>query len=113
MVDEVLVERVVGGDQHAGGGTAGPAGATEPLPERRGRAGVAGEEDRVEAAHVDAELERLGGRHPDEAPVAELLLERAPFVGEVAAAVRADGVGQRRVTEALAGEQRHELGGLA
>ena len=49
------------------------------LPHRRERAGEAVEHDRVEAADVDAELERVRGRDAEQPAARELELERAPL----------------------------------
>ena len=49
------------------------------LPHRRERAGEAVEHDRVEAADVDAELERVRGRDAEQRAARELALELAPL----------------------------------
>ena len=46
-------------------------------------------------ADVDAELERGGGDHAGEATREELVLDRSPLLGEVAAAVGAHAAGER------------------
>jgi len=85
-----LVELVVARDEHGRGaplGTAGPAGL---LPHRRERSREAVEHDRVEPADVDAELERVGGRHAEQAPAGQVELELAPFGREIAGPIRGD-----------------------
>ena len=59
----------------------GPPGL---LPHRRERAGKAVEDHRVEAADVDAELERVRGRDAEEPPARQVALELAPLLGQVA-----------------------------
>ena len=65
-------------------------GAPRLLPHRRERAGEAVEHDRVEAADVDAELERVRGRDAEQPAARELELELAALRREVAGAVRGD-----------------------
>ena len=111
VVHEIGVERVVAGDEHAERAPAGPPGAADLLPERRPGAGEAGDQHRVEPAHVDAELERVGRRHAQQPPAAQVVLERAPLLGEVAAAVGVDARRQQRVDlgEQLGRALRHLL----
>ena len=61
---------------------------------------------RVEPADVDAELEGVGGREPDELAAAQRVLERAALLGQVAAAVGRDLPGQRRVDLGRAAPRR-------
>ena len=97
VVHQVGVERVVAGHQHAERVAGAAAGPAELLPERRPGAREAGHHHRVEAADVDAELERVGGRQPEQLAAAQPLLEVAPLLGEVAAAVGRHPGRQRRV----------------
>ena len=107
-----LVELVVAGDEHRRGP---PSGASRPpglLAHRRERAREAVEHHRVEAADVDAELQRVRCRDAEQAAVAEPALELAPLLGQVAGAVRGDAVrpaGDRR-RQAAPGLGRDELG---
>ncbi len=105
VVDQVGVERVVAGDQHPQGVAGATSGPPQLLPERGAGAGEADHQDGVEAGDVDAELERVGGGQPDQLAAAQLVLELAPLLGEVAAAVGRDASGQGRVDlgEQLAG----------
>ncbi len=66
VVHQVGVQRVVAGDQHAQRVLAAAPGAADLLPQRRPGAGEAGHQHRVEAGDVDAELEGVGGREPDQ-----------------------------------------------
>ena len=60
MVDQVGVQRVVARHHHAERVAGAPAGAADLLPQRGAGAREAGEQHGVEAADVDAELERVG-----------------------------------------------------
>ena len=110
--DEVGVERVVAGDQHPERVAGAAAGAADLLPERRAGAGEAGHQHGVEAADVDAELEGVGGREAEQLAGAQLALELAALLGQVAAAVRRDARRQRGVdlAEQRGGGQRDLLG---
>ena len=90
MRDVPLVELVVAGDEHRGRAPVGAARAPGLLPHRRQRAREAVEHDRVEAADVDAELERVRGRDAEQPPARELELELAALRREVAGPVRGD-----------------------
>ena len=103
VVDEVGVERVVAGDQHPQGVLGAAAGTTQLLPQAGAGAGEPGHQHRVETAHVDAELEGVGGGQPQQLAAAQRLLEGAPLLGQVAAAVGGHAPCQRRVD---LGEQR-------
>ena len=74
----------------ADGAAVGAPGAAGLLPHRCERAGEAVEHDRVEAADVDAELERVRGRDAEQPAARELELERAALRREVAGPVRGD-----------------------
>ncbi len=97
MVDQVGVQGVVAGHEHAERVAAGPPGAAELLPQRGSGAGESAEQDGVEAGDVDAELQGVGRGQPDEPATAQRLLELSSLLGQVAAAVRRDPVRQRRV----------------
>src|SRR5690606_7002034 len=101
-----LIERHARGDEQREAGPLAPAAAPEALPERGDAARVAGADDRVEAADVDAELERVGRDHATNAAAAQPALDAAAGVGEVAAAVgldelRIDLVGLEPIAEVL------------
>ena len=112
VVDEVGVQRVVARHQHGEGVAGTPSGAAHLLPQRGAGAREAGEQDGVEAADVDAELERVGRGQAEQPPRAERLLELATLLGQVAAAVGRHLVDQRRVDlgEQAARGQRDRLG---
>ena len=97
VVDQIGVQRVVARHHHperVAGAAPGPA---DLLPQGRAGAGEAGEQHGVEAADVDAELERVGRGQAEQPAVAQRLLERAALLGEVAAAVGRHLVDQARV----------------
>ena len=97
MVDEEGVERFVASHQHAERLLAGPAGPAQLLLQRGAGAGEPDADDRVEPGHVDAELERVGAREAEQVAAAQPLLELAPLLRQVAAAVRRHRAGERRV----------------
>ena len=71
----------------------GPAsGTTHLLPGGCDGARVADADGRVQAADVDAKLERVGCDHAAHAAVAQSCLDLMPLVGQIAAPVAADGV---------------------
>ena len=98
VVDQVGVERVVAGDQHAEGVLAAAPGPADLLPQRRAGAREAGHQHGVEPGDVDAELEGVGGGQPEQPPAAQRLLERAALLGQVAAAVGRDPVRAARAS---------------
>ncbi len=112
MRHQVGVEGVVLGDEHAERVLGAPAGPTHLLPEGRAGPGEAGDQDGVEAADVDAELERVGRGQPDEVAAPQRGLERPALLRQVAAPVGRDPVRQRRVDlgQQLRRGQRHLLG---
>ena len=80
MVEVPLVELVVAGHEHRRRRLEGPAGPAGLLPERRQRAREPVEHDGVEAGHVDAELQRVGGGDAEQLALGEgrLQLRGAP-----------------------------------
>ncbi len=111
VVDQVGVQRVVTRHQDAEGVPTPAPGPADLLPERGAGAGIAGEEHRVEAVHVDAELEGVRGCQTDQPPRAQVGLDRATLLGKIAAAVRRHPGRQRRVDlgDEPAGGGRHLL----
>ncbi len=90
MVHEVGVEWIVAGDEHDQRSRAAAAGPAGLLPERRDGARESGDDDGVEAGDVHAEFECVGAGGTEQATVRQSRLELAPFLGEVAGAVRGD-----------------------
>ncbi len=87
VVGQVVVQRVVAGDEHHERlplRAAGPAGL---LPERGQRARVAGQQDGVQAGDVDAQLQGVGGRHPQQVTGRQRPLQLPALLGQVAAPV--------------------------
>ena len=66
MGDQVGVQRVVARHQDRRARPVAAAGPADLLPHRGAGAGEAGQQHGVEPADVDAELERVGGRQPDQ-----------------------------------------------
>ena len=90
VVDDVLVDRRAGGDEDRDARALPPSGPPELLPGGRDRPRVAGQDRDVEAADVDAELERVGGDDAEDLAVAQAVLDRPPLGRQVAAAIAAD-----------------------
>ena len=109
LAHEVLVERVLGRDEH-GEAVAAPAGAAPLLAQRGDRAREADRDHRVEQADVDPELERVGRGDAEQLALGEPPLDLAPLLGRVAGAV---GREARVVAEPLGGEAVDQLGRLA
>ena len=109
VVHQVAVERVVAGDEHRRGGAPGAARPARLLPERGPGPRPARDQHRVEAADVDAELERGGRGHAGDPPVPQPRLEAPAVVGQVARPVGGHRAG-RIAVERVAGGQRDGLG---
>ena len=90
MRDVPLVELVVAGHEHRGRPAIGAPRAPRLLPHRRQRSREAVEHHRIEAADVDAQLERVRGGDAEEAAAREVELELASLRREIAGAVRGD-----------------------
>ena len=84
VVDQVGVQRVVARRPAPPATAAGPPGPAGLLPQRGPGAGPAGEQHRVQAAHVDPELEGVGRGQPQQPALPQGLLEHAPVLGQVA-----------------------------
>ena len=95
VIEVPAVELVVAGHEDGGRGLEGPPGPARLLPERSQGAGEALEDDGVEAGHVDAELQGVGGGHTEELALREGRLQLPAFLGEVAAPVGGHRLGQR------------------
>ena len=108
---EELVERVVAG--HVQGQPRIAAARTTPHLAQAGHRAGEGHADRgVEIAHVDAQLERVGGDHGKQLALGQAPLDLAPLLRRVAGAVGRDAVGQvaaSRILEAQAGELLDQL----
>jgi hypothetical protein len=109
LAGEELVESVVGGDQL--GEPSPPSSGTSPLLAERGDGARKPDRDRaVEEADVDAELERVGCRDPEQLACDESPLDLASLLGRVPGPVGGEPAGDLGV-EALDGEAVDELCG--
>ena len=90
MVDDVLVDRRARCDEDGDAGALPPAGPAELLPRGGHRTRVAGQDRDVEAADVDAQLERVGRDDTEDLAVAQPALDRSAFGRQVAAAIAPD-----------------------
>ncbi len=115
LAHEVLVERVLAGHQH-GVAVAGPAGPAPALAQAGDRAGEPGDQRDVQAADVDAQLERLRGHDGVELVGEQTAFDVAPLLRRVAGAVRLHAlrrVPPAAVLEAAADVAVHQLRRLA
>ena len=87
VVGEVVVQRVVPGDEDDQRLLLRPARAAGLLPQRGERPRVAGQHHRVQPGDVDAELEGVGRRDAQQVTGRQRPLQLPPFLGQVAAAV--------------------------
>ena len=85
-----LIDRARAGDEDRHACLAAATGATHLLPGRRDRARVTGQDRRIQAADVDAQLERIRRHHAEDLAAAQPGLDIAPLRGQVAAAVAAN-----------------------
>ena len=69
MTQQILIDRVVAGQQHGEAFVVTPAAAARLLPTAGDRAGIVHQQRDVERADVDAELERVRGRDAAEVAV--------------------------------------------
>ena len=107
LAHEVLVERVVGGDEHRDA-VALPAG-TAPLLAQAGHGARKTDRDHaVEQADVDAQLERIRRGHAEQLAGREPLLDVAPLRRRVPGAVRREAV-LVLAAEPLEGEAMDQL----
>ena len=111
VVHQVGVQRVVGGDEDGEAAGPGASGPARLLPQRDARARPSGDEDRVQAGDVDAQLQGVGGGQGAQPARAQVGLQGPALLGQVAAAVgrhRADELGQRE-PQRVAGPLGHDL----
>lgn len=112
MVDEEGVQRVVAGHQDGQGALAGASGAARLLPQRRPGAGIARDDDGVQAGDVDAEFEGGGGGQAEKPAGVQGAFQGAALLGEIAPAVGGDPGGQGAVDlgKALLGDDGDQFG---
>ena len=111
VVDQVLVERVVLGDEDRERVAVPSPGASRLLPHRRAGSRVAGEHRGVERADVDPELQRARRGDREEVAVGELAFDLPPVLGEVACSVALDARAGLRLGHVPPGELGEQLGG--
>ena len=75
MPQQVLIDRVVAGQQHGQAFVVPPAAAARLLPTAGDRAGIVHQQRHVERADVDAQLQRVGGRHAAQLAAEQILLD--------------------------------------
>ncbi len=97
MVDEIGVERVVAGHQHHQRLVPTAPGTAGLLPEGGPGAGEAGHDHGVQPGDVDAQLQRVRGRHAQEVTADQGGLQRPPLLRQVAAPVGRHPGHQRRL----------------
>src|SRR5258706_3158664 len=85
-----VAELLVTGQEHGGGASIRSTRAPRLLPHRRQGSGEAVEHHRVEAADIDAELERVRGGDTEESATREVELELASLRCEITGAIRRD-----------------------
>ena len=90
MVDDVLVHGRGRGDEDGDARAPAPSGPPELLPGGRHGARISGQDRRVQASDVDAELERVGGDDAEDLAVAKAALDRSSLRWQVAAPIAAD-----------------------
>ena len=95
---EELVERVRRGDHYRGGDRAAPSRAPDLLPGGGDASGVAVQHGEGEGADVDAEFERVRADDAAQPAAAQVVLDPAAFLRQIAAAVAHD---HHRVRAAL------------
>ena len=86
LAHEVLVERVLAGDENREPVSA-PAGASPLLAQAGDRAGEADRDRAVEQADVDSELERVGRRHAQQLALDQPPLDLAALLRRVSGAI--------------------------
>ena len=88
MADDELVQRRARSDEDPDRSRAAP-GASELLPRRRDRPRVTDKHRALQAADVDAELERVGAHHARDLSLPQAGLDLAPVKREIAGAISA------------------------
>src|SRR5258708_32312286 len=91
MAHDELIERRGRCHQHGTRASAAAAGAPGPLPGGGDGAGIAGHDDGIEGADINAELERTSRNHSAAFSIAEAAFEFAALGGHVTARGTASG----------------------
>jgi hypothetical protein len=111
MMHEVLVERIVLGDEDREGTVRPATGSSGLLPHRCPGSRIAREDAGVEGADVDPQLERGGRGDGEEIPVDQASLDPATVLREVPGPVGGDPVASGRVADLTARELGEQLRG--
>jgi hypothetical protein len=113
MVRQVVVQRVVAGDEDDQRLLVRPPGPARLLPERGEGARIPGEHDGIETGDVDAEFQGVGRGHAEQIAGRQRPFQLAPLLGQVAAAVGvhpAHEVVTAAVVQQAPGLVRHRFG---
>ncbi len=113
VVHEVLVQRIVLGNQDRERVGVPATGSPHLLPHGGAGARVAGEDGGVERADVDAQLQRTGGCDRQQLAVGQLALDATPVLGEVAGPVALDALPASPARPPLGGRTRRAARRLA
>ena len=97
MPPQILIDRVVAGQQNGQALVVPPAAAAGLLPGAGDRARITGQQGHVERADVDAQFQRVGGRHAAQTAAEQLRFDLAAFERQIAAAIGPHLIGQFRV----------------
>ena len=114
VVDQVGVHRLVAGHQHRHRALPAPARAPGLLPKRRHRARKPRHHHRVQPADVDAQLQRVRGRHPQQLTGVQAALQLAAVLRQIPRPVGCDALGHIRPArrrQVLLGAHRHRFRG--
>src|SRR4051812_28820225 len=103
LAHEVLVERVLAGDEH-GEAMSAASGASPLLAQACDRPGKSDRDRAVEQADVDPELERVGRRHAQQLPLDEAPLDLTSLLRRVAGAIGSKAARLLGVSEPVDGE---------
>ncbi len=111
VVDKVGVQRVVASHEHHKRTQPFAAGPASLLPQRRQRAGEAGQHHGVQTGDVDAEFKRVGRGDAEQRPIRERGLQSAALLRQVARPVRGDPAGElgRGARQVPPGGEREHL----
>ena len=94
VAHQVLIQRIVPGHQDAQRGLLSSTAPSDLLPGAADAAGVAGQNGRVQIADIEAQLQGVGGGHPQQLTAEQGTLDLPTLLGEVASPVRTDPVHQ-------------------
>ena len=96
IAHDELIQRRGGSHQHRARTAAAATRAARALPCGRNGPGIAGHHHGVQRSNVDAQLQRAGGNHAANLPVAQPALDFPALVGQIAAAISANVRGPAR-----------------